>query len=158
MRDGDRHDSASVIIIDENMKGSGELSMLAMEDVEKIRGYAIGRKAVVAIYVFGSAATGKDRPGSDIDLAVMVTGVLSGMARVEMETALSNLLHRDVDLVVFAQTTQLLQHQILKYGRLIYEAVPRERILQEVGARRHYLDSAFLYKKIKMRGNGTYGG
>jgi predicted nucleotidyltransferase len=132
--------------------------MLSSDDVEKIRGYAIGRKDIIAIYVFGSAATGKNRPGSDIDLAVMVAGIVSGMARVEMETALSNLLHRDVDLVVFGQAMPLLQHQILKYGRLIYEAKPRERILQEVGARRHYLDTIFLYKKIKKGGNGAYGG
>ena len=124
--------------------------MLTSDDVEKIRGYAIGRKDIIAIYVFGSAATGKNRPGSDIDLAVMVAGVFSGMARVEMETTLSNLLHRDVDLVVFGQATPLLQHQILKYGRLIHEAASRERIQQEVGARRHYLDTTFLYKKIKM--------
>jgi len=142
------------------MKETGDLSLLTVDDIEKIKSYAIGRKAVIiAIYVFGSAATGKDRPGSDIDLAVMVAAsAFSGMARVEMETALSNLLYRDVDLVVFGRTTTLLQHQILKYGRLIYEAAPRERILQEVGARRHYLDTTFLYKKMKMRGNDAYGG
>jgi predicted nucleotidyltransferase len=132
--------------------------MLTMVDIEKISDFAIGRKAVIAIYVFGSVATGKDRPGSDIDLAVMVAGAFPGMARVEMETTLSSLLGRDVDLVVFGQSSPLLQHQILKYGRLIYEAAPRERILQEVGARRHYLDTAFLYKKLKMRGNAAYGG
>jgi predicted nucleotidyltransferase len=132
--------------------------MLTIDDIEKIRGFAIGRKAVVAIYIFGSAATGKDRPGSDTDLAVMIAGAFSGMERVEMETVLSDLLCRDVDLVVFGQTAPLLQHQILKYGRLIYEAAPRERILQEVGARRHYLDTAFLYKKMKIRGNAAYGG
>jgi predicted nucleotidyltransferase len=134
------------------------MSMLTMADIEKISDFAIGRKAVIAIYVFGSVATEKDRPGSDIDLAVMVAGAFSGMARVEMETTLSNLLGRDVDLVVFGQSSPLLQHQILKYGRLIYEAAPRERILQEVGARRHYLDTAFLYKKMKTRGNAAYGG
>ena len=126
--------------------------------IEKIRGYAIGLKDVIAIYVFGSSATGKDRSGSDIDLAVMVAGDFPGMARVEMETALSNLLCMDVDLVVFGQSSPLLQHQILKYGRLVYEAAPRERIMQEVGARRQYLDTNFLYKKLKMRGNDAYGG
>ena len=126
--------------------------------IEKIRGYAIGLKDVIAIYVFGSSATGKDRSGSDIDLAVMVAGDFPGMARVEMETVLSNLLCMDVDLVVFGQSSPLLQHQILKYGRLVYEAAPRERIMQEVGARRQYLDTNFLYKKLKMRGNDAYDG
>ena len=32
-----------------------------------------------------------------------------------METALSNMLHRDVDLVIFGQSSPLLRHQILKF-------------------------------------------
>jgi predicted nucleotidyltransferase len=62
--------------------------MLTTVDIEKIHGFAIARKAVIAICIFGSSATGKERPGSDIDLALMVAGAFSGMARVEMETAL----------------------------------------------------------------------
>lgn len=61
---------------------------------EAIRGYAFGRTAVIAVNVFGSSRTGKDRAGSDIDLAVMERGVLPGMMHVEMETELSNLLQR----------------------------------------------------------------
>jgi predicted nucleotidyltransferase len=77
--------------------------MLTEDDFARVRAFALDRSGIVAIYVFGSVATGRDRPGSDIDLAVMVRGSLSGMERVEMETVLSNLLHRDVDLVVFAR-------------------------------------------------------
>jgi predicted nucleotidyltransferase len=130
--------------------------MLTANDIEKVKDFALERSVIVAIYVFGSAATGRDRPGSDIDLAIMVRGSLSGMERVEMETALSNLLHRDVDLVVFGRATPLLQHQVLKYGRLIHEVDVRERVRQEVLARSHYLDGAFLYRKLG-KGN-THGG
>jgi hypothetical protein len=70
------------------------------------------------------------------------------MARIEMETELSNLLRRDVDLVVFGWAPSLLQHQILKYGRLIYEADRGERVRQEVAARRDYLDTKSLHKEI----------
>jgi predicted nucleotidyltransferase len=45
--------------------------MLTTVDIEKINGFAIARKAVIAIYIFGSSATGKELPGCDIDLAVM---------------------------------------------------------------------------------------
>ena len=123
--------------------------MLTAEDIARIRDFASGRSGVVAIYVFGSMARGTARRRSDLDLAAMVRGSLQGMERVEMETALSNLLHRDVDLVVFGQATPLLQHQILKYGRLVYEADVRERVRQEIVARRHYLDGEFLYKKLR---------
>lgn len=122
--------------------------MLGEDEIAEIRAFVLERNVLIAVYVFGSVATGRYRPRSDIDLAVMVRGSLSGMERVEMETALSNLLHRDVDLVVFSQATPLLQHQILKYGRLIHEVDTRERVRQEVLARSHYLDGAFLYKKL----------
>jgi hypothetical protein len=122
--------------------------MLAEHEIEAIKHFAEERRDIVAVYVFGSVATGRDRRGSDVDLAVMVRGSLPGMERIEMETALSNLLHRDVDLVVFGLATPLLQHQVLKCGRLVHESDARERVRQEVAARRHYLDGAFLYKKL----------
>ena len=66
-----------------------------------------------------------------------------------METSLSNILRKDVDLVIFGEATPLLQHQILKYGDLIYERDPKERTRQEVSARREYLDTTFLYRVIE---------
>jgi len=124
--------------------------MLTKEEIKKIISFCQQRTHVVAMYVFESMATSRERKKSDIDLAVMVRRSLNAMERVEMETALSNLLHRDVDLVVFHQGSPLLQHQILMYGRLIYEADRNERVRQEVYSRREYLDSAFLYRKLKM--------
>lgn len=123
--------------------------MLSVEEIEKIKAFCSKQSSIAAVYVFGSAATGKDRKKSDLDLAVMVKERLEPMERIEMETRLSNLLHRDVDLVIFDQGSPLLRHQILLYGRLIYEADPKERVKQEVYARKAYFDSAFLYRKLK---------
>ena len=106
------------------------------------------RKKIAAAYIFGSVATGRSRRGSDVDLAVVAKTKLSGQERVRLETALSNLLKKEVDLVVFGQATPLLQHQILKYGRLIYETDPAERVRQEVRARGEYLDTVALFKEI----------
>jgi hypothetical protein len=71
------------------------------------------------------------------------------MERVQLETSLSNLLERDVDLIVFEEASPLLQHQILKYGCLVYESDPKERVRQEVVARREYLDTTVLHKVIE---------
>jgi hypothetical protein len=79
----------------------------------------------------------------------MVRGSMEGMERVQLETSLSNLLKRDVDLIIFGDANPLLQHQILKYGRLVFESDPKERVRQEVAARREYLDSLSLYKVIE---------
>ena len=104
---------------------------------------------IVAIYIFGSVATAKNRSGSDIDVAIMVRGQVNGMERVQLETSLSNILKKDVDLIIFGEATPLLQHQILKYGDLIYERDSKERTRQEVAARREYLDTTFLYRVIE---------
>jgi predicted nucleotidyltransferase len=103
----------------------------------------------VAIYIFGSVATARNRSGSDIDVAIMVRGQVKGMERVQLETSLSNILRKDVDLIIFGEATPLLQHQILKYGYLIYERDPKERTRQEVAARREFLDTTFLYRVIE---------
>ena len=125
--------------------------MLHPDDIEKIKRFFSEQSTIAAAYVFGSVATGKARKKSDIDLAVMIRGHMAAMERVEMETALSNLLGRDVDLVIFHQCSPLLQHQILAHGRMIYEANPKERVRQEVFARKAYFDSAFLYKKLQRK-------
>ena len=115
----------------------------------KIIDFVRQNTTIVAVYIFGSVATAKNRPGSDIDVAIMIRGQLTGMERVQLETSLSNILGKDVDLIVFGEATPLLQHQVLKDGYLIYERDPGERTKQEVAARREYLDTTFLYRVIE---------
>ncbi len=112
--------------------------------------FARRRDNIAALYLFGSAATGKMRSTSDIDIAIMSTStcVIDGFEKAAMETELSNILHRDVDIVVFHQADTLLQHQILKYGKLLYVKDDKERVRQETIARRQYLDTRHLYRKL----------
>lgn len=123
--------------------------MIASGVLETIEEFCRSNPLIVAAYVFGSSATGKNRGRSDLDVAIMTRrGSMDGFERVRLETALSNVLLQDVDLVIFGRATPLLQHQILKYGRLVYEADAKERVRQETAARRQYLDTLFLYRKI----------
>ena len=107
------------------------------------------RKQIAAVYLFGSAATGKDRRNSDLDLAIISKRIIPGPERLKIEAELSNRLRRDVDLVIFGQASPLLQHQILKYGRLVSENDPAERVRQEVRARSEYLDTRHLFREIQ---------
>jgi len=108
------------------------------------------RKKIAAVYIFGSVATGRHRRDSDIDVAVVAKRTISSRERLRLEAYLSNLLQQDVDLVVFGQASSLLQHQILKYGQLVCENDPAERIRQEVRARAEYLDTRYLYREIQI--------
>jgi len=116
--------------------------------IEAIKTFAGGHDKIIAVYVFGSFATGKNRAKSDVDVAIMIQGTMDGFERIDLETRLSNLLGCDADLVVFGQASPLLQHQILKYGVLVYEKDSKERVRQEVRSRYAYLDSLFLFKEI----------
>ncbi|MGA3115910.1 MAG: nucleotidyltransferase domain-containing protein [Syntrophobacteraceae bacterium] len=122
--------------------------MISAGALEKIGKFARSNDVIAAAYVFGSSVAGKESRKSDVDVAIMVRGSMGGFERVQLETELSNLLGKDVDLVVFSLASPLLQHQILKYGRIVYEADPGERIRQEVTARREYLDSLVLYHVV----------
>lgn len=124
-------------------------SLLSLRELEQhLTGFAGQRREIVAVYLFGSTATARSRPGSDIDIALMVNTPIPGLTRVAWETELSNALGKDVDLVVFSQAGVLLRHQILKYGKLLYEADALNRVQQEVRARAEYLDTRHLYKKL----------
>lgn len=132
------------------LKAKHELKDQISEDLSRrIIDFLSRHVDIVAIYIFGSVATAKNRSGSDIDVAIMVRGQVKGMERVQLETSLSNILRKDVDLIIFGEATPLLQHQILKYGDLIYERDSKERTRQEVTARREYLDTTFLYRVIE---------
>ena len=119
-----------------------------LEISESIREYVSTQQHIVAVYLFGSVATKKMRTSSDLDIAMMTTCRIGGFERIEIETELSGLLHKDVDLVIFHQAEVLLQHQILKYGFLLCEKNASERVKQETISRREYLDTRFLFKEL----------
>ncbi len=111
--------------------------------------YAASRTDIVAVYLFGSYAAGRSRAASDLDIAIMTRHDIPEEQRIALETDLSCLLGRDVDLVIFARSGPLLQHQILKNGRRIYESDSKERVRQEVFSRSEYLDTRFLYQELR---------
>jgi len=118
-----------------------------MEQKERLDNAARKRFAAVSA-IFLSFIVG-------FDIAIMISKPVDGLERVRLETNLSNVMGKDVDLVIFGRVSPLLQHQILRYGRLVYEANPKERVRQETVARRQYLESLFLYRIIdKDKANG----
>ncbi len=113
-----------------------------------LREFSNDHAETVAAYVFGSLATGKERAGSDIDIALITNKRISGLTKIDWETELSNAIGKDVDLVIFNQAGVLMRHQILKYGKLIFNRDDRLRIKEEVMARKEYLDIRYLFKEM----------
>ncbi|MCW5202277.1 MAG: nucleotidyltransferase domain-containing protein [Candidatus Electrothrix communis] len=97
------------------------------EEIRDRNIYAVVLKhypAVQAVYLFGSMATGEERPDSDADI-----GLLLPIAEAKKRGALllspcafelADQLGRDVDLLNLRQVSTVMQHQVVSYGRLLH--------------------------------------
>lgn len=138
---------------------------------KKIHNYFSRHLEVMAVYLFGSQAKGNARKSSDVDIAILLAkgydSLQSFQLRLQFMKDLESIYGKEVDVVILNQAKPLLQHQVLKYGRLLYEKNRRARIEFEVNSRKQYFDikpvldrqSRALFKQIKEVGlSGRYRG
>jgi predicted nucleotidyltransferase len=105
--------------------------------------FAENPHGAIAVYVFGSMARGDDRPGSDVDVAVLfdvapppeITGPALSLAS-DLEVALE----RSVDLVVLNSASADLVHRVLRDGDIVLDRDPSRRLRFEVAKRNEYFD------------------
>lgn len=77
-----------------------------------------------AAWLFGSAAKGAFRDGSDIDLAVDLPQPLSGAEKWRVSELLALRLGTDVDLLDFLRLHTVMQFQVLSTGQLLFSLDP----------------------------------
>ena len=85
---------------------------------------ALARDNVTELSLFGSAARGTLRPGSDVDLLVVFEeeAVVTLFTLVDLQTELSELFGRRVDLVPKGGLKQTLKPAVLAEARVLYAA------------------------------------
>lgn len=124
------------------------MSLRSME--EKLRRYARA-KGVEALYLFGSTASGRRTPLSDVDVAVLLPEHVPQEEYLEqrlgMIAELSELLGTDaVDLVILNLAPPLLVHRVITRGKLVYARDDLRRTRFEARAIQEYLDLKPLYE------------
>ncbi|MBM4461206.1 MAG: nucleotidyltransferase domain-containing protein [Chloroflexi bacterium] len=102
---------------------------------------------IVAAYLFGSLAQGRAGPRSDIDIAVLLRRVPDPASderdpRFRLMDELRRFADREADVIILNTAPALLQNQVLRYGRLLYERNPGERIAFEMRSGKIYDDLA----------------
>ncbi|OGO43250.1 MAG: hypothetical protein A2Z04_08765 [Chloroflexi bacterium RBG_16_57_9] len=133
--------------------------------VEALRSFFAGQEDVVAAYLFGSHATGKARPQSDVDTAVLLSeddDLARFYRRLRLIDEVSDVCGREADVIVLNDAPPLLQNEVLKHGRLLFERDRAARVEFEVQAGKIYADlkpmydfhTQDLFKKIKEVGLG----
>ena len=98
--------------------------MNTVTDVPSLQPIFNGFGDIVAAYLFGSAATGRQHPGSDVDIAVLLT---TERACCDRKSLLDRLLpplcrafQGDVHLLFLNDASLVVQAQVLRNGKLIY--------------------------------------
>lgn len=81
----------------------------------------------VAIYLFGSHATGGAHRDSDVDLAVLAPAPLGDEERWHLAQTLAIALGRDVDLVDLRRASAVMRVQVVDSGKLLFESDATQR-------------------------------
>lgn len=81
---------------------------------------------IQAIYLFGSWGTEDEWPDSDVDIAMLLPPVtaktLNVLDLIKTQTALSSLLHKEVDLLNLRQVSTVFQKEVVMADRRIFTA------------------------------------
>lgn len=111
---------------------------------DTVKEYFLNKVEVTAIYLFGSVAEGKARPGSDIDIAVLFDDNISMEERFDRRLTfiihLEDLLKSEVDVIDLLASSLAFQHRVLRKGKLVFEKDRKNRIYYETRLRREYFD------------------
>ncbi|MGH2714883.1 MAG: type VII toxin-antitoxin system MntA family adenylyltransferase antitoxin [Thermoleophilaceae bacterium] len=124
-------------------------------DPERLDGLALALdvESVVAAFVFGSVATGRATPLSDVDVGVWLDPALSPRQRLDaqlrlMAEATSVLGTDEVEVVILNDAAPLLQHRAMRARLSLVDRQPKARVRLEAGAQLRYLDTKPLRQAI----------
>jgi len=122
------------------------------ERLPHVEAYLSRRKDVVFAYLFGSFATGRVRPLSDVDIAVYLDGPDISEKRLEILGHLTEIFKTDeIDLVVLNTAPLTLKMKILQTRRVISDNQPFKRHIYESITVRSYLDFSVLERRLLER-------
>ena len=101
---------------------------------------------IIAAYLFGSYATPRESPLSDLDIAVLLDSRFPSSSyldkQIELLTYLSQIMGTDrVDVAILNRASPLLAHRILRDGRLLFSKDESQRIYFQTRAIDLYLDT-----------------
>lgn len=126
-----------------------------IKKMKKIVEYLSREEPVIAAYLFGSTAKGNATEKSDIDLGIILKGDFDLLANFDYKLRLmgdlKDLTGKAVDIVFINRADPILQHQIRKYGKVIFERDRRMRIEYEVRARKSYFDFLPMHRMYMER-------
>ncbi len=74
---------------------------------------------LIAVYRFGSTASGQTTDESDVDIAFLADAPMDPVERFELQERLAGLVRRDVDLLDLREASTVMRMQVICTGRLL---------------------------------------
>lgn len=87
---------------------------MIIEIENKLQHFLKNDENVVFAVIFGSYASGKHKKGSDIDVGIFFRKPPEGLELFNFINRLSDLIDKDVDIVVLNKASAFIRHQIMK--------------------------------------------
>jgi len=115
-----------------------------VEAIEAIESVLASRSDVRLAYLFGSAARGRARASSDLDIGILFDDLPEPHELDRLTSDLEGAGGHCVDLVVLNTASPLLAHEVLRTGRLLVCRDEDDRARFELRAIARYLDTAPL--------------
>ena len=110
----------------------------------KVTEYLKENSTISAAYLFGSFATGRQRPDSDVDIAVLFIQGIDEYERfdqrLQLACELESIVNRQVDVIDLLAAPLLLRYEVRRTGQLLFEKFHDDRIEYEVRTLREYFD------------------
>ena len=122
------------------------------DPASKIEEYFQDKRDVVAVYLFGSYAAGKNRPDSDMDLGIIFNQELieeSAKMRMHYMIDLGRLFKKEIHVTILNTASEMLLRQVFLRGRCVLNNNPRELALFRMTAYSKIVD--FEYYKNQMK-------
>jgi len=105
-----------------------------------------------AVLVFGSRAKGRESPGSDYDIAILIAGPAPGWESVRrLQLDLEETLGAEVDLVILDDASPILAMQVLRDGRALVCRDPQALENFTVATLTDYADLKIVRAPIERR-------
>jgi uncharacterized protein len=107
---------------------------------------------IVAAYLYGSFARGENRPGSDIDVGILLATTPTptfDAQPYELEGELERALGRPVQVVVLNRAPVDLRIRVWRDGQLIVDREPAARIRFEVQTRNEAFDLEAILRRYR---------
>jgi predicted nucleotidyltransferase len=129
-----------------------EQRVVTDRELQKINNIFKNDVSIVVAYLFGSQAAGKANKYSDVDIAILFDTTEKEYSyidkQIDLILSISDVLDKEVDVVILNRASLTLQYTVIKEGKRIYERADRTSRSFEARAIVEYFD--FLPLKTRM--------